>query len=106
MPDRPVLAGGVERLEHHQHTVGVLRGKARLVLGEQLHAEAQLLLAFVLLQPPCLEGRVIVLGEHDLRAWRDAQWIDQLRQLCGVRIGLAALSPRHPVRVPAGCGPR
>ena len=35
--DRSVLARSVERLEHHENTPHVLRGEARLVLGEHLH---------------------------------------------------------------------
>ena len=35
VPDRAVLAARVERLEHHEHAVGVLCGEPRLVVGEE-----------------------------------------------------------------------
>ena len=49
VPDRAVLAGRVERLQHDEHAVGVLGGQALLVLGEQLDAQVEQLLAVVLL---------------------------------------------------------
>ena len=36
LPDRPVLAGGVQRLEHDQHAVSVLSREPLLVFGQQL----------------------------------------------------------------------
>ena len=36
--DRPVLPGGVQRLQHHQHPPGILSGQTSLVLGEQSHS--------------------------------------------------------------------
>ena len=36
--DRPVLSGGVQRLQHHQHSPPVLSGQPCLVLRQQSHS--------------------------------------------------------------------
>ena len=72
--DRPVLPGGVHRLEKGEQGVGVLRVELVLKLGEQpdafLEEVAALLLAQFFRDLPI---RLVVLGKLDLLAGRDDQ---------------------------------
>ena len=78
MPDRSVLAGGVERLQHHQHAPGVLGREARLVLGQKLDALAEDLLPLLLLLDPTLEAGIEVLIEAHLGARLDPERRDEV----------------------------
>ena len=76
--DRPVLAGGVERLEDDQHAVGPLGVEARLVLGEHADALREQLAALLLRFEALLVPGVEVLGERDLRVRLDLELLDEL----------------------------
>src|SRR5262249_43502024 len=64
IPDRPVLAARVQRLEDHQYPVLLLRGKPLLVFGEQLDPVPQQLLAVLLAQEPGLITGVEIAHIH------------------------------------------
>ena len=51
MLDRPVLAGGVHRLEDQEHRVGVLRVEHVLLFGELPHAGSELFARLLLPEP-------------------------------------------------------
>ena len=76
--DRPVLAGRVERLQHHQHPPRVLRRQPSLVFGEQPHALLEQRATLLLLLHAPLERGVEVLGERHLRAGLDPERLDEL----------------------------
>jgi len=48
MPNRSVLTGSVERLEHNEYAMGVVRVQPGLVLGQQVDARRQQLLTLPL----------------------------------------------------------
>ena len=77
--DRPVLAGGVQRLQHHQHPPGVLSGQPRLVLRQQPHSLGEQGDPLLLLLHASLERRVEVLGEDHLRPRLHPERLDELR---------------------------
>ena len=68
VPDRPVLARGVERLQDDKNPPGVLGRQAGLVLGEQFDALGEQLLAVFLALQTTLEGGVEVLGQANIAA--------------------------------------
>jgi hypothetical protein len=80
MPDGPVLAGGVERLQDKQHAPGVLRGQASLVLAQQLDSLVQQSDALLLLEDARLEGRIKIPGQGDLRAGSNQERLDEVSQ--------------------------
>ena len=63
--DRPVLAGGIQCLQHHQHPPRVLSRQPSLVLGQQSHSLGEQRDPLLLLHA-CLERGVEVLGEDHL----------------------------------------
>jgi hypothetical protein len=66
MADRPVLPARVQRLQAHQHAVGVLCGKPPLVVGQQLDAVLEQLDAVFLLHEVSLVAGVEVLAQVHL----------------------------------------
>ena len=84
--DRPVLARGIERLQHNQDAVRVLSGQPRLVLREELDAVLQQLDPVLLLLDPRFERGIEVLRQVHLRARVDAERFDEPRDssLCFV----------------------
>ena len=76
--DGAVLAGGVERLQHDEDAVRVLRRQPLLVLAQQLDAVRQELDALLLVQEPGLVAGVEVLRQRHPPARRDAQRLDEL----------------------------
>ena len=65
--DRPVLAGRIQRLQHHQHPPRILSRQPSLVLGQQPHPLGKQGDTLSLLPHAPLEGGVEVLGEGHLR---------------------------------------
>ena len=84
--DRSVLAAGVERLQDHEHAVGVLRREAGLILGQQLDALLQKRDSVLLLANPCLESRIEILRESHLRARLDPERLDEFRNPLGMQV--------------------
>jgi hypothetical protein len=79
VPDGPVLAAGVQGLQADQHAVGVLRGQAGLVLGQQPDAGLQEVETVGLLDEARLVAGVEVLAEVDRRPRLDPQGGDRVR---------------------------
>jgi hypothetical protein len=67
MPDRAVLATGVERLEHDEEPVGVLRSEALLVVREHLDSLVEQLRTVLLGEEIARVARVEIAREDDLR---------------------------------------
>ena len=80
VPDRPVLAGGVHRLQDDHDAVRVLRGEPRLEVGQELDAAGEdgLRLGLGLL---ARAGRVEVAREPDPSAGLDPEGLDEVGDL-------------------------
>ena len=76
--DRPVLAGGVHRLEHDDDAVGVLRREPHLVLGQLLTPWARMALASRTLTWRVPDGSKSC-GRRTLRPGSTRNGIDELR---------------------------
>ena len=84
--DRAVLAGRVDRLQHDQDAIGVLRGQPVLVFGEQLNALPQKpdrIRALAHAEPLT---RIKIRRERDLRARPDPQRLGESRRPAGIQI--------------------
>jgi hypothetical protein len=75
--DRPVLAGGVHRLEDQEHAPLVLRVEPVLQLGQELDASPEVLDGLLLRLDPARVVRVEV-AEAEALAVRDAERLDEL----------------------------
>ena len=89
--DRPVLARGVERLQHHDDTGRRLRRQPLLVLRQQRNAVVQQPDAVLLPLDPRLERGVEVLRQIYLRARAYAKRLDEFRDPLGHVVGHGVL---------------
>jgi hypothetical protein len=67
VPDRAVLATCVERLQHNEETVGVLRSEALLVVREHLDSFVEQLRTVLLVEEVARVAGVVIAREDDLR---------------------------------------
>jgi hypothetical protein len=106
--DGPVLAPGVQRLQAHQHAVGVLGGQPPLVVGQQRDTSPQQLSAVLLGEEVRLVAGIEILGQLHLRARCDPQRLDELRDPLRSFIGHQDPHPspgRHRIGLTASTGP-
>jgi len=79
VPDRAVLAARIQRLQAHQHPVGILRGQPPLIISQQPDTGLQQLPAILLLHKVSLVPRIEIPGQVHPRSRLDPQRPDQLR---------------------------
>ena len=80
VPDRPVLAGAVQRLQHDEDPPAVLSGQTRLVDAQQLDSLLEQRHALLLLLDPGLERRIEIPGELDAAPRSHPERLDEARQ--------------------------